>query len=189
MTPDRDDLSAFLETGDEAALNRYCIRLRPDLADLVRRYRVEGYDLEDLVQEAFVAFIPWIREMRECGWSEQGTARETIERHVSSLKRRVKRKQAKLVQMHDGWADWDEGISVLEDDVGARAGSSLGALELLIACQQECRNDRDRELLNLLIGGFGYWGITRELGLSYKRAAKQVLRLRQHLRPAILEEF
>lgn len=188
MSSDRGDLDVYLETGDEKALDRYCIALRPDLAELVRRFRIEGYEIEDLVQEAFVAFIPWIREVRECGWSESGSARETIERHIASLKRRVKRKQARLIQMGDGWAEWDERISVLDDDVKARVGSSLNALALLIACEQECLTDRDRELLHLLIGGYGYWGITRELHINYDRARKQVSRLRSHLRATVLEE-
>lgn len=188
MIPDRDDLNAFLLDGDEDALDRYCRALRPDLADLARRFKIDGYDIEDLVQEAFVAFIPWIREVREAGWPEEGTARETIERHILSLRRRVQRRQARMIQMSDGWSDWDERISVLDDDVAARAGSSLDALTLLIGCQQECRNDRDRELFDLLVGGYGYWGITRELNISYKQAEKQVNRLRGHLRATVLEE-
>jgi hypothetical protein len=95
----------------------------------------------------------------------------------------------RLHQMPEGDNDWDERYTLFEDDARSRSEGSLDALELLIAAESECRNEKERELLGLITTGYGYWALTRELGISHARARKRVSVLRRHLRQQIPEEY
>lgn len=153
---------------------------RAYVEQFARRFRLDGYELDDVAQEIYLALLT----------DETGDSFEAVaSRHLGSLKRRALRRQPmRLHQMPEGVDDWDARYSLFEDDARSRSEGSLDALELMIAAEQECRNERDRELLKLLTAGHGYWSLTRELNISHGKARKRVSLLRRHLRGAILEE-
>jgi hypothetical protein len=154
---------------------------RDVVEQFARRFHLDGYTLDDLAQEIYLALLT--DETGDDDWTV------VAGRGLRSLKRRSLRRQpSRLHQMPEGGNDWDARYSLFEDDARSRSEGSIDALELLIAAEQECRNERDRELLKLMMAGHGYWGLTRELNVSHGKARKRVSLLRRHLRSKILED-
>jgi DNA-directed RNA polymerase specialized sigma24 family protein len=140
---------------------------------------MDGYELDDLAQEVYLALLT---DDSEDDWPT------IANRRLRTLKRRSLRRQPMRVHQIPPDPGEKDRYALFEDDAKSRSEGSLDALVLMIAAEQECRNERDRELLALMVQGLGYWGITRELNISHGKARKRVSLLRRHLREKIPEE-
>lgn len=141
---------------------------RRELAAMVRRYRVEGYDLEDLIQEAYVCLL-------------DPESDHDVHRHMRRLCKRSYRRKPQIARRLGGVEEEMPGNE-------ASAASDIDAAVLYIAARSECENDRERQILKLLSEGGQYGEVCRSLRYNYGRARKWVQRLRARLRWSLYPE-
>jgi hypothetical protein len=104
---------------------------REDVRSLVRRYRIEGYELEDLCQEWYLALL----------------SGDDPHKHMRRLQQKASRRVPKVVRFPE--QEYDPTHLVL-DDVKQRTREDLDALVLMIASEYECLTDAEDRLLKLL---------------------------------------
>lgn len=141
---------------------------RAEVARFARRFRVEGYELEDLIQEVYIALLENNRPSS----------------HLWSLNKQM-RKQPKTVMRRD---DDDNVMRLVEDDSLHRVEENLDALVLLIAARSECDTLQDDWLLTQLLEGSGYKALCDEWKCSEDAAWQRVCRFRNKMYPRLYEE-
>ena len=139
---------------------------RGELEKRVRHFRIEGYELDDLVQEAYLCLL-------------HPESDGNIERHLNRLKMRHYRRIVKVERR----ARRDYELYL--DDAKARASGDIDALALMIACESECDNNAERWLLNELATGSGYEDFCRAWNCRKAAAWKRISRFRAKLRERI----
>jgi hypothetical protein len=143
---------------------------REDLASRVRRYRIEGYDLDDLVQEAYLCLL-----------DPEGDG--DVEAHLNRLRKRVYRRIVK-VNRHA-----IQHYELTLDDTKARTSGDIDARVVMIAAESECDNDADRWLLNSLATGSSYRDFELAWNCRKLTARKRVSRFRERLYNRVYETF
>ncbi len=143
---------------------------RAELAARVRRFRIEGYDLDDLTQEAYVALL-----------DPEGDG--DIEAHLNRLRKRTYRRIVKVQRR----ALYHAELTL--DDTKARTSGDIDCRVLLIAAESECDNDADRWLLNSLATGSSYRDFERSWNCRNLTARKRVSRFRERLHQRVYETF
>lgn len=148
---------------------------RDELAARVRHYRIEGYELEDKIQEAYVCLL-------------DPDSDHNIDRHMKRLqnrcndRRRVVAKRLEREHTSGNEDDWLYG-----DDATARTSTDLDALTVLIAARSECDTAKDSETLGLLVGGATYGDLCREWSCRKLAARKRVSRFRKRIKVKVYQ--
>jgi len=145
---------------------------RAELMSLVRRFRIDGYDINDLVQEAYLCLL-------------DPESDHDIFRHLRRLQRRSERRSVRVASKHisiDGDCD-----DLRDDNSRRRAGDNLDALVLLWAAESEC-GENDRLLLSLLAEGTGYRELCTLWHCNKTAARQRVWYLRNKLYPKLYPE-
>lgn len=177
-------LEDYIETGDRQALERFCLTARPLLNSIARRFKIDCYEAEDLVQEAFLAVLTWAEAVRGMKPLAQDNPEAAILAHLRRIQKSTQRHNipnSRLVVRTEQCED------IPEDDVKARTSGNYDALTLLWAAQSEC-NGEEKKLLDLLVTGAGYRTLCAELRLNKGAARKRVERFRGRLYPLLFEE-
>lgn len=139
---------------------------RAEVARLARRHRIEGYELEDLIQEVYVALL-------------EGYHPDT---HLRRLGRKATRNKPRIV--YRGSPDtWD--CDLPSDDARTRTDGDLDALVLMIASEAE---SDDGWLLERLSEGTDYRELCAEWHCSEDAAWQRVCRFRNRLYPRLYPE-
>jgi hypothetical protein len=145
---------------------------RDELRERVRYFKVESYEVEDLIQECYVCLL-------------DPDSDGDIEKHLRRLQnKRNNRRKFQAVVRRDNRVEFDE---LAGDDLVCRTQQDIEALTLLIAARSEC-DDRDGETLELVAGGAGYRTLCREWKVNKVAARVRVLRFRKRLYPKLFEE-
>jgi hypothetical protein len=143
---------------------------RAELAARVRRYRIEGYELEDLIQEAYVSLL-----------DPEGDG--DIDAHLNRLRKRTYRRIVKVARSAR------EQYELTLDDTKARTSGDIDARVVMIAAESECDNDADRWLLNSLATGSSYRDFELAWNCRKLTARKRVSRFRERLYNRVYETF
>lgn len=140
---------------------------RAQAARLARRHRIEGYELEDLVQEVYLALL-------------EGHNPVT---HLKRLGRKATRNKPRIIYRGDDPEEW--GCVLPDDDAQARAGGDIDSLILKIAAETE---SDDGWLLQRLSEGTDYRELCAEWHCSEDAAWQRVSRFRNRLYPKLYPE-
>jgi len=143
---------------------------RAELAARVRRFRVEGYELDDLVQEAYVALL-----------DPEGDG--NVEAHLNRLKKRNYKRIVKVERKFKA-----RQMDLYLDNAKSRAEGDIDALVLLIGAEQECENNAERWLLNSLATGYSYRDFEQAWNCRPFIARKRVSRFRIKMKDRVLGE-
>lgn len=132
---------------------------RTELSRYVRRFRIESFEVEDLVQEVYLALL----------------SGDDPEQHLKRLSRRdyYRRGRRRLTRIPPALP-----VDLLDDDSKVRADGNIDALILMIAVESECD---DRELLRLLTAGVEYRDLCQRWRCNYSAAKKRLSRWRRDL--------
>jgi hypothetical protein len=142
---------------------------RQVVAEMARCWRIEGYEREDVIQEIYLALL----------------LEEDVKRHLELLKKREYRRKGReatrpLNEEDPAW--------LAVNDVRTLTGHDIPSLVLRLACEHECRNEKDRTLLRDITTGARYSDIAAGYNLNYDAARKRIVRFRKYLFPRIYEE-
>lgn len=144
---------------------------RAELAQLVRRFRIEGYELDDLVQEACLCLL-------------DPDSDHDIVRHLRRLQRQSFKRRKHVIASVSIDGDSQE---LKEDNTRLRLRDDLAALVLLWAAQSECEGN-DRLLLDMLSDGTSYAELCSFWHCNKTAAWKRISRFREELYPKLYPE-
>jgi hypothetical protein len=135
---------------------------RAELAARVRRFRIDGYELDDLVGEAYLCLL-----------DPEGDG--DVEAHLNRLRKRTYRRIVKVQRRSLFQAE------LTLDDTKARTTGDIDALVVLIAAESECRNESDRWILASLVSGSSWKDFERAWNCRTLTAKKRISRFRERL--------
>jgi hypothetical protein len=143
---------------------------RQEVAARVRRFKIEGYEIDDLVQEYYLALL---------------TDEDPI-RHLRRLQRRLTRRKVKVDPKPAYYESEEDRLA--SDNEERRSRGNIDCLVLMTAARAECAGTRDAETLELLASGSSYRELCQDWNCTKSGAKKRVLRFRKRLFPKLYEE-
>lgn len=167
----------YVETGERAALEAFC-KDREATASLCHRVTIEGFEREDIIQEAFLAALTWAEAVRSMQPLPQATPEAAIFAHLQRCKRGLQRHNPRVMTARPNGGPEDE---LYDDNAVARSGGDIDALVLMLAARSECESERDQRLLELLAEGAGYRPLCQEFRCNKGAARDRVYNFRKRL--------
>ncbi len=149
---------------------------RQELAERVRHYRIEGYELEDKIQEAYLCIL-------------DPDSDHNVERHMKRLQNRCNdRRRVVIKRLEREHTAGNEDDWLYGDNAAARTDTDLDALTVLIAARSECETAKDSETLELLVAGASYNDLCRDWKCWRGEAKMRVSRFRKRIQLKVYGE-
>lgn len=183
-----DEATRLAAAGDNAAREYLFKRLRPIVANAVQRFRIDGYDLDDLVQEGLVACFeelpktPQRKTQKDFDCYFWGVAfRQAWRLWRDSTRRKRIAEHVSLEALADLSGD-------LSDGGAGDPERLLFAVEVVDLARANTR-PADLEIVQCYADGHGTADIVAATGLTEAQVRKSLRRVRDKMRDVVREEY